>query len=310
MNDPTPIAVFVYNRPHHARQLLDSLLECARLDECQIFVFCDGPKKPEHRQDVLAARRVAYEFSKKMKTSQLIERSENLGLARSIVSGVTDLCEKCGRVIVLEDDFILHPFFINFMLQALDRYSDDERVAQVAGFTFPIQAPPELDAFFLPLSTSWGWATWQRAWQLFSWDVDAALQILDTDPQKRDRFDLDGAYPYSDMLRRASQGKVDSWAIRWYWQTFAADKLTLYPRQSLVWQNGFDEGATNTSTKATAPQISLDVFSQAEWPGLLSFPKAVQVDPMAFGNLKRLLRRESARPFAKRVKDLWKRVLH
>ncbi len=158
-------------------------------------------------------------------------------------------------MIVLEDDLILHPFFLDFMLQSLDRYANDECVAQVAGFTFPIKMPAKPDAFFLPLTTSWGWATWQRAWKLFSWETESALQMLEADPHMRTRFDLDGAYRYSNMLHLAAEGKVDSWAIRWYWQTFSANKLTLYPRRSLVWQNGFDEFATHTTAARPGIQI-------------------------------------------------------
>ena len=108
----TPLAVFAYNRPQHLRQLFDSLLKCARLDECQVHIFCDGPKKPEQVENVRTVREVAREIASQVKEARLIEREENLGLARSIVTGVTELCELYGRVIVLEDDFILHPFFL------------------------------------------------------------------------------------------------------------------------------------------------------------------------------------------------------
>jgi hypothetical protein len=225
------------------------------------------------------------------------------------VSGVTELCEKYGRVIVLEDDFILHPFFLDFMLQSLDCFADEEQVAQIAGFTFPIQTSPKPDSFFLPLTTSWGWTTWQRAWKLFSWETESALQILDADLQMRSRFDLDGSYPYSGMLRLAAEDKVDSWAIRWYWHTFMANKLILYPRRSLVWQNGFDEAATNTSTAQSGQQASLDTFFQEEWRTPLSFPDTVQVDENAFDKLKKHLRRESSPALPARFNELLKGVL-
>ena len=131
MNVKTPIAIFAYKRPRHLRQLLDLMLQCERLDECQVHIFCDGAKKPEDAENVRATREVARETAYRLKDTRLIEREENLGLARSIVSGVTELCEQYGRVIVLEDDFILHPFVFDFMLQSLDRYADEEQVAQV-----------------------------------------------------------------------------------------------------------------------------------------------------------------------------------
>jgi GT2 family glycosyltransferase len=308
MDAKTPIAIFAYNRPRHLRELFNSLLKCTRLDECQVHVFCDGTKKPEHEVGVQAVRQVVGKFSPKL-NAIVVNHEQNMGLARSIVSGVTELCRQYGRVIVLEDDFILHPFFIDFTLQSLDQYKDDERVAQVAGFTFPIEMPATPDAFFLPLTTSWGWATWQRAWKLFSWETESALQALDSNPQKRSLFDLDGAYSYTNMLRLAAEGKVDSWAIFWYWCVFAAGKTVLYPRRSLVWQNGFDEFATNTTSTRTDLQLSLAGFLQEEWRTPISFPEIVQVDKIAFDKLKNFLRCGSARTFPERLKEFLKRIL-
>lgn len=308
MNVKTPLAIFAYNRPRHLRQLFDSLFQCTRLDECQVYIFCDAARKPEHESNVHATRHIVDEIAPSL-SATVIKREQNMGLARSIVSGVTELCEQYGRVIVLEDDFILHQFFLDFMLQALDRYVDEECVAQVAGFTFPVQTPPKPDAFFLPLTTSWGWATWQRAWKFFSWEVDSALQVLNTDSQKRAHFDLDGAYPFTEMLQLVSEGKVDSWAIRWYWHTFTANKLTLYPRLSLVWQNGFDEAATNTSSTGTGSQIPLAKFLQEEWRTSLMFPSVLEVDLPAFNKLKNLLQSKQSSSLITLLKGFLKRVL-
>jgi len=306
----TPIAVFIYNRPQHARSLFESLLKCDRLSECSVHIFCDGTKKPEHLAGVQAARQVVQEFSPLFVDAVIVERDQNLGLAHSIVSGVTDLCEKYGRVIVLEDDFILHPFFLDFMLQSLDRYVNEEDVAQVAGFTFPIRVPQKPDAFLIPLTTSWGWATWQRAWKLFSWDIESAAQTLDADPRLRDRFDLDGAYPYSEMLRHVAVGRVDSWAIRWYWYTFFFDKLTVYPRRSLVWQNGFDQTATNTTDARPGVQSNLDDFLQQKWLNPILFPNALKSNDIIFDELKEFLRpMRASHTLATRLKNILKLAL-
>jgi acetyltransferase-like isoleucine patch superfamily enzyme len=306
MDKKTPIVIFTYNRPDHARQLFESLLKCCRLNECDIVIFCDGAKKPEYEPQVLAARAVVDEFAPWL-GAQVVKCQQNMGLAHSVVGGVTDLCAKYGRVIVLEDDLILHPFFLDFMLQSLDRYADDERVAQVAGFTFPIHTPAKPDAFFLPATSSWGWATWQRAWELFSWETESALQTLEADPQLRARFDLDGTFPLFDMLRNTTEGKVDSWVIRWYWRVFQSNKLILYPRSSLVWQNGFDETATNTVAALPGLPVSMDDFLQGQWQNPISFPDTVQADEIAFDKVKNFLRPKPSRPQA-RLKGILKRI--
>jgi len=289
MNHKTPVAIFVYNRSRHVKQLFDSLLACGRLDECDVHIYCDGIKKPEHASNVIAAREVVREYASRF-DAIVIERTENIGLAHSIVAGVTDLCSKYGRVIVLEDDLILHPAFLNFMIQALDRYENEEHVVQVAGFTFPIQTPPQPDAFFLPLTTSWGWATWARAWKSYSWDAVDGVEQLSTDAELRKRFDLDGTYPYSNMLRNAMSGKIDSWAIRWYWQTFIRNNLTVYPRQSLVWQNGFDELATHTQKMTGEFQTEFDRFLQTKLNSSMAFPNEVKESDDLFREVKKFLR--------------------
>jgi len=295
MNGPTPIAVFVYNRPDHIRQLLGSLNECERLDECQVFVFCDGPKKPAHLKDVLAARHVVSEFSEKMPALQVIERHENLGLARSIVDGVTELCGKYGRIIVLEDDFILHPFFLDFMLQSLDRYADEDIVAQVAGFTFPIEVNHECDAMFLPLTTTWGWATWQRAWKLYPADVaDARIELQNL--EVRNAFDLDGAYPYSAMLEANLEKQNNSWGIRWWWAMFQAQKLVLYPSHSLVWVGGFDDTGTNNRSNSNVKVIPLSDVLSHPWREKIVFPQEIAVDQTAFERIKKHLRQQTKSP--------------
>jgi len=170
MSQKTPVPIFTYNRPLHAQQMLDSLAACQRLEECQPIIFSDGPRIPEHEVVVRDVRQITRNWAKKY-NAKLIERAKNLGLAHSIVDGVIKLCNEYGRVIVLEDDLVLHPAFVDFMLQSLDRYSDDDRIAQMAGFTFPIETSETPNTFLLPLTTSWGWATWKRAWDSFSCDI-------------------------------------------------------------------------------------------------------------------------------------------
>ncbi len=131
----TPIALFVYNRPEHARLALESLSRCERLDECSLRIYCDGPNGGADAAGVATARAVAREWAERL-GGEVVQRDTNLGLARSIVTGVTDLCEQYDRVIVLEDDFELSPSFLGYMLDALDRYADETGVYQISGMRF------------------------------------------------------------------------------------------------------------------------------------------------------------------------------
>lgn len=286
----TPIALFTYNRAEHTARVLNSLANCARLDECAVHIYCDAPKHEEHAAGVEASRHVVHEHAPKFKAT-VIERDTNFGLARSIVEGVKDLCDRYGRVIVLEDDLVLSPSFIDYMLQALDRYADEKNVYQISGYMFPLSQPQETDAFFLSLITTWGWATWSRAWQIFDWDASDALEQL-KDASVRRRFDLQNSYPYSVMLENQLNGRGQSWGILFWWHVFKANGLALHPRQSLVWNGGFDNTGTNCGDQSWSIETGADVVARTTHNGSFNLPADVAVHQEAFNNICNFLRRE------------------
>ena len=143
----TPIAVFAYNRPRHTELLLESLARCERLSECAINIYCDGPKTSADDDAVKATRKLVHDWGARH-DAVIINRETNVGLARSIVSGVTELCEQYGSVIVVEDDFVLNRSFIDYLLQGLERYRDVENVYQISAYMFPVRHPDKPDAFF------------------------------------------------------------------------------------------------------------------------------------------------------------------
>ena len=238
-----PIAIFIFNRPDHVAKMLKSLAACPEFAESPLYIFCDGPRWPQEIDQVNSARGAAR--SVLGNRGSIVEHRENRGLANSIISGVTELCERYGRAIVLEDDLLVDPSFLRFMNAALDQYERDDRIMQISGHAFYV---PEFErretAVVLPFGTSWGWATWRRAWQRFD-PACAGCERLKTDHVLRRRFNLDGAFEYYRMLQRQLQGRSDSWAIRWYWAIFRDDGLVVYPPRSLVVNIGFDGTGTH-----------------------------------------------------------------
>jgi hypothetical protein len=283
----TPIALFTYNRPEHTRRVLTSLSQCTRLEECDLYIYCDGPRRPDHQAAVRASRSVVREWVAR-RDARVIERSHNLGLARSVVTGVTELCAQYGRVIVLEDDLVVSPDFLDYMLQALKRYQDKPQVYQISGFLFTVECRPQSDVFFLPLTTTWGWATWERAWQAFDW-YDEAIPGRLADPAFRRRFDLDGSYPFSDMLEHQLAGRVDSWGILWWYTVFSQGGLVLYPRQSLTQHLGVDGSGKHSGRADVFRQSAFDV-TQTRLPQPLMFPSQIEVDEDIFNRVKVFLR--------------------
>lgn len=234
----TPVAFFAYNRPEHADRALRSLSTCRRFNECDLFLFADGPKNDEAKQKVEATRELLRHWAERL-DANLVERPVNLGLARSIHAGVSELCDRYGRVVVVEDDLVLGADFLDFMIAALDRYGDDPTVMQLGGYTL---SPPERvsdDAFLLPVTTTWGWATWRRSWKYFSWEPEG-LEQARGDAEWQRLFDLNGPGFYTNMLEDRLAGRNDSWGILWWYAVSRRRGLVVYPAQSLVWNGGFD----------------------------------------------------------------------
>jgi hypothetical protein len=238
-----PIALFAYNRPRHTRRTVEALQRNSLAAHSDLWIYSDAAKNPENAATVKLVRdylRTVDGF----KSVNLIERTGNTGLAASIIGGLDELCDRYGRVIVMEDDLDSSAFFLDYMNAALDRYEGEDRVMQAAGHMFVADLSRAHDALFLPFISSWGWATWARAWRHFDPRAEG-YERLASDSVLRRRFDLGGHYPYFKMLTAYREGRIDSWAIRWYLSVFARDGLALYPRKSLIRNLGFDGSGVN-----------------------------------------------------------------
>lgn len=251
-----PIALFVYNRPEHAQRTLASLRGNHLADQSDLIIFSDASKPGEPGDKVREVRALIGQVQG-FKSVTIVAREANYGLGRSITDGVTAVVNQHGRVIVLEDDMVTSPFFLQYMNDALTRFADDERVVSVHGYTYPVQAQlPE--AFFLPGADCWGWATWRRGWACFNGDARYLLAEL-----KRRKLahalDYNGAYPYTRMLEHRVEGRNDSWAICWYASAFLEGKLTLYPGRSLVHNIGNDSSGTHSGT---SPELDAALSSR------------------------------------------------
>lgn len=242
MNNYAPILLFVYNRPEHLKQLIASLQANVEAAQSMLFIYTDAARNKADEEQVNKVREVIRHIDG-FASIEVVERATNWGLARNIIGGVTEQIRHYGRVIVLEDDLVVAPYFLRFMNDALEAYKDEPQVGhiQACDFTQDASLP---DTFLIKFTGSWGWATWERAWQHFNPDGQALLNELENRRLTR-RFDFNGNYHFTRMLRRQVQGKNNSWAIRWNASLFLKDILSLNVGRSLVQNNGFDGSGTH-----------------------------------------------------------------
>lgn len=239
----SPIALFVYNRPTHTRQTVEALKKNSLSTDSDLIIFSDAPKSESQAEAVHEVREYIGQIDG-FKSVTIVERETNFGLARSIIEGVTRLCEEYGRVIVLEDDLITSPHFLRFMNDALDMYEHEDRVMHISGSTYPI-VDMEDETFFLRVPLCWGWATWDRAWRHFRKSNDVMLKFDQT--MRRD-FSFNDSYHYWKQLEDNDKGLINTWFVYWYATLFLRKGLALFPGKSLVKNIGMDGSGMHCGT--------------------------------------------------------------
>ena len=243
-NTLAPIILFVYNRPWHTKQTLDALAKNELAKESVLYIYADGAKANATEEDLQKIKEVREVIStfKGCKEIHIIVREKNWGLADNVIDGVTKIVNQYEKIIVLEDDIVVSSYFLEFMNKGLDLYENNDKVYGISGYLFfPNSQLPS--TFFLPIGSSWGWATWKRAWDAFESNAEKLLQkIQDESLEKQFNF---GSYPYLEMLQNQVNGIVNSWAIRFQASIFIRKGYFLYPNQSIVKNIGMDNSGTH-----------------------------------------------------------------
>lgn len=254
MGELAPIAVFSFRRPRHLAATLEALQRCPEFSSSEVTVYSDGPRGPADEAGVQEVRELLR--ARKTPNMTIIERPANVGLANSIIAAVTETTERAGRVIVIEDDLVLQPSALTWLNAGLDAYEHHDQVMQISAYQYRIpEFANRTEGSFQRFATTWGWATWRRAWQKFDARATGWEQVRD-DPTVRDAFDAGGVYPFSDMLQNQMAGKIDSWGIRWSWSVFRNQGLTLMPPRSLVINTGLDGSGTHSTLGALKRFVS------------------------------------------------------
>jgi hypothetical protein len=270
-----PIILFTYKRVAPLKATIAALQKNFLASESLLYIYSDGPRNEGDKILVDEVRAYLKSVSG-FKEITIRESVENKGLARSIIEGTSELIGQFGKVVVLEDDLLTTPNFLNFMNDALNRYINQPQVFSISGYSFNLKPerfgnPPE--AYFLNRGWSWGWATWVDRWSKVDWQMKEYDQFKG-DQIARKQF-AKGGSDLNSMLDKQMTGKLDSWAIRWFFNQYKKDGLTLYPRRSKIYNNGFDQFATHTNGSSSRYVPLLDTGHATTF----IFPELPVIDP-------------------------------
>ena len=238
-----PILLFVYNRPEHTSMVLESLKDNMYADKTKLYIFSDFYKNKNDKKSVFKVREIiskAYGF----KSVKIIKRKKNLGLAKSIRSGVNFISKTYDSFIVLEDDIITNKYFIKFMNYCLNKYENNTNIWHISGWNFPTFSEKNShDIYFDRMMNCWGWATWTKNWKMIDFNVHRLTKKFNK--KNIIKFNLDGVENFFSHLLLNKYKIINTWAIFWFGLIFLNKGLCVRPKKSLTKNIGIDGSGVN-----------------------------------------------------------------
>jgi len=233
-----PIVLFVYNRPWHTQQTVEALQKNELVSESELFIYSDEAKNKDVQKSVDEVRDYIAKI-KGFKKVTIIKRSKNLGLEPSIIDGVTEIVNRYGKIIVLEDDIVTSTYFLKFMNESLEFYENKKEVWHVSGWNYPIDTEGLGDVFLYRLMNCWGWATWADRWRYYESNIQLSTKKFSNIQINKLNLSINMNNFWSQVSVNLKE-KDSNWDIRWYVTIFNHQGLCLNPSQSFVENIGID----------------------------------------------------------------------
>ena len=230
-----PIAIFCFKRFDLLKKLLNSLKKNEECKKSTVFFFLDNGKNKIEKESVQKVHQLIRncDFFKEKK---IILRKKNYGLKKNIICGINYVFSKYNKIIVLEDDLEVSKNFLQTINILLNKYKDHKSINTVCGYSFVKEKNIEIkqDFFLMKRPSSWGWATWRHKWV----EINNS-KICKCTKAKEYGNDL------SIMAIKKKKEILDSWAYDWTMKHIYQEKFCIYPKFSMIKNNGFDTHATN-----------------------------------------------------------------
>ncbi len=234
-----PVVIIFFNRPCELQRVWDAV----SLVKPEIVVAISDGARTSEDQALIDSCRSIIRPDWNCKVVKLY-RDTNFGLRKNVIEGVSTVFDTFPQAIVLEDDCVPHPSFFYYCQELLELYESDERIFSITGMNqFANQLAPGKsgDYRFSRYFSSWGWASWRRAWQQANWQ---------TFPKPEDFAGRLAAPVFPDtntywdnLLRQPHKyHQLDSWAFQACLTALQNSQLTIFPTVNMIDNIGLHSG--------------------------------------------------------------------
>lgn len=233
-----PILIIGYRRPKETQKVINAISSLSRRN---IYFFCDGPTDEREAR----SQREILRISKQLETGFSLFtnfQSKHLGLREGVLSALDWFFSHETRGVILEDDIVVGPDFIEFCEGGLDFYESDQRVQQVVGSNpFGMKLRISRRHFLSSRMDCWGWATWRDRWLEFrASTAKTDVAVSEFWAPKRMVREIQSGH------QAAINGTLESWAYSWAWYALTNAKLSVVASTNLIENIGTGPQATHT----------------------------------------------------------------
>jgi hypothetical protein len=232
-----PVLIITYSRVDGLERLLNSCIEAAVQ---RIYVAIDGPRNLDttYAQDEMTTLIAKLEKSSGIEI-KVWQRTENLGIAVSVITAIDWFFRNEILGAILEDDLVVSQDFFIFAERALRYFEHHDQIQIISGNRY------DGSSSSLPIQVSypqtWGWATWGTSWKTIR------EQVSSKPVGKLSHIRLAIRNFWQVGAERVWAGYVDTWDLLVARILLANEKTCLLPPINLVSNVGFDVYATHTN---------------------------------------------------------------
>lgn len=245
-----PVLLITFNRPEHTRRTLAALMV---QKPYEMYVYQDGPRDGNiiDKTNCQKVREVIDEITRDSDTIMHKHYSPiNRGCRDAVIFAISSVLQDHKAVIVVEDDIITSPAFLNYMTKTLDYYQNRKNVHSISAyspspFKFSVPLNYDYDVYASPRLFGWGWGTWRDVWNSVDWSMDYFRDFM-KHPSEINAFNR-GGDDLSQMLVTEQEGKSSAWDIQFVFDQFKNHMVSIVPCISFTTNIGCDGSGTHCS---------------------------------------------------------------
>ncbi len=243
MNHKVPVLFLTFNRLEETKISFNKIIE---YKPTHLYLASDGPRNNVESITVNLIREYLLthiDWPCKVHTRF---NTNNEGCRLSVSNSITWFFDIEEYGVIIEDDCVVDNTFFDFCLINLEKFKNNIDIWHIDGSNFVSNLYESNSIHFSKYFLIWGWASWRRAWNKYSLNMDGFDYFISNNQlSKVFQSKLERDY-WKKQLTLAYNNEINTWDYQWFYTIWKNNGLSIRPNVNLVKNIGFSQLATHT----------------------------------------------------------------